>query len=99
MHAKFLAGFMAAGFLFSPLGYAADHAPKKAKPDDEMAQAIAFERHKDAAAARQARIEAKHPTVFDSRSEAGYSADRDASAQKDGAAGPDQSKRQPQQRD
>ena len=44
-----------------------------------MAQAIAFERAKDAAAARQARIEAKHPTVTYSNSEAERSADRDGS--------------------
>jgi hypothetical protein len=38
--------------------------PKPARHDSDMQRAIAFERHKEAAAAREARIEAKHPTVF-----------------------------------
>jgi len=45
-----------------------------------MAQAIAFERQKDAAAARQARIEAKHPTVTYSNSDDQRGADRDGQA-------------------
>ena len=79
MHTKFLAGLVTAGVLLSPFVYAADALQKKNKESDDMAQAIAFERHKDAAAARQARIEAKHPTVPYSNSEAERSADRDAS--------------------
>lgn len=76
MHKKSLVGFLTAGFLFSPFIYAADKAEKKSKVSDDMAQAIAFERYKDAAAARQARIEAKHPTVTYSNSEADRSASK-----------------------
>ena len=70
MYQKFLVGFVTAGFLLSPFAYSADRPQKKKQVDDDMAQAIAFERAKDAAAARQARIEAKHPTVTYSDSEA-----------------------------
>jgi len=38
-------------------------ADRQVPETQDMQQAIAWERHKDAAAARQARIEAKHPTV------------------------------------
>jgi hypothetical protein len=76
---KFLAGFVTAGFLLTPCIFAADQERKKSKENDEVAQAIAFERHKEAAAARQARIEAKHPTVTYSNSEAERSADQDKS--------------------
>jgi len=76
---KFLAGFVSAGFLLTPFVFAADQAKKKDKESDDVAQAIAFERQKDAAAARQARMEAKHPTVTYSNSEAERSADGDAS--------------------
>jgi hypothetical protein len=79
MYTKFLAGFITAGFLFSPFAQAADNAEKKSKVSDDVAQAIAFERYKEAAAARQARIEAKHPTVTYSNSEAERTADRDTS--------------------
>ena len=79
MRTKYLAGFISAGVLLSPFAYAADPPQKKSKVSDDMAQAIAFERHKEAAAARQARIEAKHPTVTYSDSDAERRADRDAS--------------------
>jgi hypothetical protein len=91
---KFLVGFVTAGFVLSPFAYAADRPQKKNRVDNDMAQAIAFERQKDAAAARQARIEAKHPTVTYSNSEAERSADRDASkADKDGEGQSKQEKR------
>jgi hypothetical protein len=38
-------------------------ADREAGMSQDMRDAIAWERHKDAAAARQARIEAKHPSV------------------------------------
>lgn len=80
MHKRFLAGFLAAGFLLAPVLFAADEPKKKdSKESDEVAQAIAFERYKDAAAARQARIEAKHPTVTDSNSDADRNADQSKS--------------------
>jgi hypothetical protein len=85
---KFLVGLVTAGFVLSPFAYAADRPQKKDRVDDDMAQAIAFERQKDAAAARQARIEAKHPTVTYSNTEA----DRDTS--KADKSGEDQSKQE-----
>jgi pectin methylesterase-like acyl-CoA thioesterase len=48
--------------------------------DNGVAQAIAFEKAKDAADVRQARIEAKHPTVFYTNSNGG-NADREPSGQ------------------
>ena len=77
MLTKLLAGFVTAGFLLPPLVVAADKPQKKTSESDEIAQAIAFERQKDAAAARQARIEAKHPTVTYHSSDDERSADRD----------------------
>jgi hypothetical protein len=38
-------------------------ADRESRMSPDMQAAIAWERHKEAAAARQARIEAKHPTV------------------------------------
>jgi hypothetical protein len=91
---RFLAGLVTAGFLLSPILFAADKAEKN-KESDDVAQAIAFERHKDAAAARQARMEAKHPTVSYSAPDAERSADRDNSkADKAGDTGSKQEKRQ-----
>lgn len=92
MCTKFLVGFVAAGFVLSPFIAAADRPQKKDQSSDEMAQAIAFERHKDAAAARQARIEAKHPAVTYSNSNAERGADRDAS--KDSKSGEDREKQE-----
>lgn len=40
-------------------------ADRESQMSPDMQAAIAWERHKDAAAARQARIEARHPTVTD----------------------------------
>jgi len=92
VYQKFLIGLVTAGFLFSPFANAGDKPQKKNRADDDMAQAIAFERAKDAAAARQARIEAKHPTVTYSSSEAERSADRDNS--KADKSGEEQSKQE-----
>lgn len=73
---RVLAAVLGAGLLLTPLAMADDHGKsRKEKPDDEMRRAIAFERYKDAAAARQARREAKHPSV--DYSNADRSAERD----------------------
>jgi hypothetical protein len=78
MKTRLLAGFMGVGLLLAPLGLAQDKEQKPKKMDDDMRRAIAFERYKDLAAARQARKEAKHPSVtYDN---ADRSADRDSDA-------------------
>lgn len=67
MKTRLLAGTL--GFcllLLAPLN-AADtvkRKPQNQTQDSDMQRAIAFERYKDLAAARQARKEARHPTVF-----------------------------------
>jgi len=66
MKTKWFAGILVAGLCLAPLT-AADNAQKKAantSQDSDMQRAIAFEHYKDLAAARQARKEAQHPTVF-----------------------------------
>jgi hypothetical protein len=76
MHARLLTGFVSAAFVLVPLCQAAE--PQKrtdTRQDSDMARAIAFQRQKDAADARQARLEAKHPSVSYSNS-AERSADR-----------------------
>jgi hypothetical protein len=60
-------GLVAGGLFLLPLSAADQTAKRKAdteKQDPDMQRAIAFEHYKDGAAERQARIEAKHPTVF-----------------------------------
>ena len=67
MKARLFTGLVAAGLLFLPLSAAGQTAGRRAdtgKQDPDMQQAIAFEHYKDVAAERQARREAKHPTVF-----------------------------------
>jgi pectin methylesterase-like acyl-CoA thioesterase len=78
---------MRAGFVIAiatltlPLGNMAATKHQKQKSQDEgVAQAIAFERAKDAADARQARIEAKQPTVFHKNSN-DQNADRSVAGQ------------------
>lgn len=71
MKTRLFTGLVAAGLVLAPLS-AADKKPqpKKAQTeqteqmDPDMQRAIAFERYKDLASARQAAMEAKHPTVF-----------------------------------
>jgi hypothetical protein len=92
---NFLAGFVTAGFLLSSVAFAADQPRKKSSESDEVAQAIAFERAKDAAAARQARIEARHSTVTHSNSDTDGGADRDQP--KNDKSGEKQSKQQRKQ--
>ncbi len=58
MHTRLLAGLIASGMLLAPLGFAVE------RMSPAMRRAIEFERHKAWADARQARIEARHPTVF-----------------------------------
>ena len=57
MNAKLLAGALGAVLLFSPIAFAQEER-SRGKMSEDMRQAIAFQRHKDAADARQARIEA-----------------------------------------
>jgi hypothetical protein len=96
MHAKLLAGFVSAAFVLAPLCQAAD--PQKRtgnRQDSDMARAIAFQRQKDAADARQARLEAKHPSVGYSNS-AERSADPDVSGRQVGDPGEPQFQREKQ---
>jgi hypothetical protein len=62
MKTRFLAGWMGAGLLLAPLVLGATPKNPPAMSDD-MRRAIAFERYKDLAAARQARKEAIHGSV------------------------------------
>jgi hypothetical protein len=68
-----------AALLFVAIGSAtaAERAKSKAPVSSDIQRAIAWEKHKDAAAARQARIEARHPTVTYNNN-ADRSADRSA---------------------
>src|ERR1700749_3151123 len=72
MKSRFLFGSIG-GLLLASLAFAATPADNSSSGKD-MRQAIAFERHKDVAAARQAQKEARHPSV--SYSNADRSADR-----------------------
>jgi len=65
MNTWFLAGLIGTGVLVAPLVYGATPKKQPAMSDD-MQRAIAFERYKDLAAARQARTEAIHPSVTNS---------------------------------
>jgi len=75
---KLLAGIAAAGISCGAALYA-DEPHRASKTQTQMSrdmqEAIAFERAKDAADARQARLEARHPSV--SNENANRSADRD----------------------
>jgi len=96
MHARLLAGFVSAAFVLAPLCQAADRQKNsESKQDSDMARAIAFQRQKDAADARQARLEAKHPSVSYSNS-AERSADRDVTGREVGDPGEGQVQRQKQ---
>jgi len=64
MNTRLLAGVLGTGLLLAPFSFAADEEHKsKSSKDDDMSRAIAFERYKDRAAARQERKEARHPSV------------------------------------
>ena len=58
MNTRFVAGFV----LAAAVGFGAEPKKQPAMSED-MRQAIAFERHKDRAAAAQARKERTHPSV------------------------------------
>jgi hypothetical protein len=91
MRARFVIAIAA---LALPLGNVAATKHQQQKSEDQgVAQAIAFERAKDAADARQARIEAKHPTVIYKNS-SDQNADREVPPQKV----PDSGEAQPQER-
>lgn len=78
MRIRVLAGILGAGFLLAPWSVA-DDSSGKSKPqkmDEDMRRAIAFERYKEQAAARQERQEARHPSV--KYSDADRSADGEA---------------------
>ena len=66
---KLLAGILGFGLWCGPALWAAQpqnsppKEPKKQQMSEDMREAIAFERAKDAADARQARLEARHPSV------------------------------------
>jgi hypothetical protein len=74
MNTKLLTGTIGAILLLSPLAYAQEEKPSPAKTtqakrsgmSQDMQQAIAWEHAKDRAAARQARIEARHSRTGDS---------------------------------
>jgi hypothetical protein len=73
MKIRVLAGLLSAGMVFAPMVLAAT--PKKQTGmSEDMRQAIAFERAKDRADARQARLEKIHPSV--TSSDANRNADR-----------------------
>jgi hypothetical protein len=75
MKARILAGLMGAGLVFAPMVLAATDKKKPAMSED-MRRAIAWEHYKDLAAARQSRLEARHPSV--TYTDANRSADRSA---------------------
>jgi hypothetical protein len=66
MHTRLLAGLIASGMLFAPLGLAVEHhrAAARRTMSPDMRRAIEFEHRKALADAHQARIEARHPTVY-----------------------------------
>ena len=76
-----VAGILGAGMLLAPL-FAAD-ADKKDQMSKDMREAIAFEHFKDAAAARQERMEARHPSVTYSNSGSNSGANRSMEDDKD----------------
>lgn len=89
MMTRLLAGFIGAGLLLAPLGMADDKEHKSKQGNDDMQRAIAFEHYKDMAAARQARREAKHPSVtYNNSTNADRSTDRDNSANRVKDPGP-----------
>ena len=73
MNAKLLAGALGAVLLVSPIAFAQEER-SRSKMSEDMRQAIAFQRNKDAADARQARIE--------SGRQGGSDADRSSEEQK-----------------
>jgi hypothetical protein len=60
---KLLAGTLCVGLWYGPVLLAQSKEDRKERTSKDMQEAIAFERAKDAADARQARMEARHPSV------------------------------------
>jgi hypothetical protein len=84
MMTRLLAGVLGAGLLLAPFSVAADKdSNSKKQMDEDMRRAIAFEHYKDVAAARQARKEAKHPSVTYSNADRSSDRDTDANRVKD----------------
>jgi hypothetical protein len=73
MKTRFLAGLIGSGLVFASMVSAAE-AKKPPAMSEDMRQAIAFERAKDRADARQARLEKNHPSL--SYTDANRNADR-----------------------
>ena len=69
--------------LMAPLVFAADKPKKSHEMDSDMQRAIAFERYKDLASARQARKEARHPSVTYDRADRSSDRENDANRVKD----------------
>lgn len=95
MRTGLLAGVLGACLALAPLSAADDHPKPKAQArtqDSDMRKAIEFEHHKEEAAARQARIEARHPTDFNN------AADRSANPADTGTSGRKVPERRPQRR-
>jgi len=64
MRSKLAVVCLVSGAILAPFAQAADQAAdKKDRRDSDMQRAIAWERFKDQAAERQARKEARHPSV------------------------------------
>ena len=75
--------------LAATFAYAADTPRKKQSGmSEDMRQAIAFERYKDLAAARQARKEERHPSVTYNNSTANRTAEETTEGNKVKDAGP-----------
>ena len=75
MYTKLLTGFMASGLIFASGAMAAEK-PHKSSGSSDMQRAIAWERFKDEAAARQARKEVRNPSVsYDANRSANRSTD------------------------
>jgi hypothetical protein len=66
MKLNFLAGVIGTALMLSPFGWAQqrqDDGDKAKTTSSDMQRAIAFQRAKDRADARQARLEERHPSV------------------------------------
>jgi len=74
MKTRLLAGLMGMGLLMVPLASAQSSTKNHSTMSDDMRRAIKFQHDKDVADARQARREARHPSV--TYSDANRSADR-----------------------
>jgi hypothetical protein len=87
MKTRLLGALLSAGLLMAPFTLSAGDSDKpkdtaqkngNQSQDSDMQRAIAFEHYKDVAAARQARMEAKHPTVFYTNADRAANPDEDA---------------------